>query len=289
MIEHPKFSKDTYQRCYAFSKSHRRCRLTREEDSKTCHIHRNYYYNWWHTHPPFYSLDLLTKRQQRELLFQLINKHVIIPQEHVAQLHTGLNQYYIFLIKYAGINPLWNRAMMRHILHSCVHRGLWPESYRGTINSQFLQDILSTPEVCKEAFQMIIHYLCYFASSNVVNISYQTISQLMVEVFSRVPQWMQLFKSQDINECITTLQTFIRDNSASALADVDWADGEERNTQRALHALEYIRNNVYTTFTTRRQMLKNKINPIKEELAARAFAPERLARLLDAGLEPEDL
>ncbi len=288
MIEHPKFSKDTYQRCYAFGKNHRRCRLTREEDSKTCHIHRNYYYNWWYAHPPFYELTLLSKRQQRELLFQLVNNHVIVPQEHVAQLHTGYSQYYIFLINYAGINPLWNRALMRHILHSCVHRSLWPMTYRGTINTDFLKDLLCSPEVCKEAFQMILHYLCYFASSNIVNISYETISQMMVDLFSRIPQWMQLFKSQDLEKCITTLENFIRDNGAGALADADWADGEERNTQRALHTLVMIRNNVYSTFSIRQRVLQTKMALIKEGLAARAFAPERIVRLLDAGLEPED-
>jgi hypothetical protein len=289
MTEHPKFSKDTYQRCYAFGKNHRRCRLTREEDSKTCHIHRNYYYTWWYAHPPFYELNLLSKRQQRELLFQLIHKHVIIPQEHVAQLHTGFHQYYIFLIKYAGINPLWNRGLMRHILHSCIHRSLWPETYRGEINSDVLQDLLCSPEVCKEAFQMILHYLCYFASSNVVNITPQSIIDMMVYIFCGIPQWMQLFKSQDIDECITTLEAFIKENGAAALADAEWADGEERNTQRALNALVSIRTTVHSTFTTRKMLLKNKMNPIKEELAARAFAPERIARLLDAGLEPEDL
>lgn len=75
----PKLAKTDKEQCCAFDRTdHRRCRLTREQDILTCKIHKTYYANWHHDHPPLTNTQL-SQRKSEELVFQLKNGYINIP------------------------------------------------------------------------------------------------------------------------------------------------------------------------------------------------------------------
>ena len=285
MADHPKFSPEPYYRCYAFGKNHRRCRLERAPNTKTCHIHRNYYYNWFVEQAPFYLWENLSKRQQREWLFQLTEGHLIVPESHIRQLNSSYREYFIFLAQHRAINPLWNIELLRSIVQSCIHRAMWPTNYAGVATGNTISHLLTSPEVCEEVFTMMLHYICYFASSPNLPLSEELISRVFIELFSSIPEWMQVFKSSAIDKCLTSMRDFLQTNTANALAP----DGEDRNTMRAISAVIIARTVVESTFAAKRLILQKAASSLKEELVVRVFAPERVAKWIEAGLLAEDM
>jgi hypothetical protein len=72
----PQLAKTDKEQCCAFDrKDHRRCRLTCEEGKLTCKIHKTYYTNWYHDHPPLANSQL-SQRKTEELIFQFQNGYV---------------------------------------------------------------------------------------------------------------------------------------------------------------------------------------------------------------------
>jgi hypothetical protein len=95
--------------CCAFSKSDkRRCRLKQEPNKKTCHIHRNYYNNWLEKCRPTEKWESHSSREKAEIIFQLSNRYVEIPDEFITMLprfHTG---FFLTFMKYTDHSPLMN-------------------------------------------------------------------------------------------------------------------------------------------------------------------------------------
>lgn len=118
--ERPVRAKHPDSQCCAFTKDHRRCRLTRSQGQKTCLIHRNYYYQWFDTmlfHKEGLSWYSLSRRQRYEIEFQLRHKHVILTESDVQSFTR--NPYTLFpqkLIEWGAIDPFWIESVFQGII-----------------------------------------------------------------------------------------------------------------------------------------------------------------------------
>ena len=141
-MEHPKCA--TNLQCLGYTSDHRRCRLERYND-KTCTIHRNYYTNWLEKHPLNSYTTYNTIRKRNEIIFHLKTGNIILSQNYI-QYNFGIGNIreYLFLIKYANINPLWNRTLFEYyILHNILQIDMFNE-------------ILISHETCIEALKYIL-------------------------------------------------------------------------------------------------------------------------------------
>jgi len=113
-MNHPKRAK--VLQCLAYTGDHRRCRLERYNE-RTCRVHRNYYTDWLVKHPlnSYYSYNSI--RKFNELAFQLQYGNIVI-NEMYMQYNFGILHMaeYMFLIRYANINPLWNRQLFEYCI-----------------------------------------------------------------------------------------------------------------------------------------------------------------------------
>ena len=162
---------------------------------------------------------------------------------------------------------------------------MWPTNYVGIATDSTLSHLLTSPEVCQEVFTILLHYICYFVSSPNLHLPDELISQVFIQVFARVPEWIQVFKSSALDKCLTSMREFLQTNTAAALAP----DGDERNTARAITATIIGRTIVDSVFSTKRVLLHRSASSLKEELVVRVFAPERVAKWIEAGMSPEDM
>jgi hypothetical protein len=149
------------KQCLAFTKERRRCRLERNEGSKTCHIHRNYYYQWAEkelTKLKYCQWDTLTKRTQKEITFQLRFRHVVLNQEEVEKMFwnfTSVNGYER-LILLSAVDPLWVKPLFKKILDNymfyVIEYLIFHYKYK-----DFLESLPPFPD----AVRFVYHYLHY--------------------------------------------------------------------------------------------------------------------------------
>jgi len=155
------------KQCLAFTKERRRCRLERKDDSKTCHIHRNYYHQWIEKELPklkYCPWDTLTLRTQKELTFQLTFRHVILNREEVEKMFWNFTTVdgYERLILLGAIDPFWVKPLFKKILdyymldvteYLLFHTGFsFEHKYQ-----RLLEALLPFPDVV----HFVFHYLHY--------------------------------------------------------------------------------------------------------------------------------
>ena len=155
------------KQCLAFTKERRRCRLERDQGSKTCRIHRNYYYQWVEKELPklkYCHWDTLTKRTQKEITFQLKFRHVILNQEEVEKMFWNFTSVdgYERLILLGAVEPLWVKPLFRKILDYYMLDIAEYLSFHGGFSFEhkyqsFLESLLPFPDVVRFVF----HYLHY--------------------------------------------------------------------------------------------------------------------------------
>lgn len=134
--------------CTAYTKDHRRCRLEKVGEN-TCHIHRNYYKNWFVKHPVIGYGDY-TGRKLKEVSYQFRN-HITITDKMIkdwADMNRILNATnYEFLIVHAHINPLTSLEWLKNATLNIIYSYEWCER---------LNSILTSPEVCIEVFKHLL-------------------------------------------------------------------------------------------------------------------------------------
>ena len=143
-MEHPKPAK--ILQCLAYTSDHRRCRLERS-DKKTCRVHRNYYTDWLVKHPlnAYYSYNSI--RKFNELIFQLRYGDIVVTEEYMQYNFSILHRAeYMFLIRYANINPLWNRQLFEY----CIS-----QYYMDDIQNKF-NTLLTSVEACRQALRHLL-------------------------------------------------------------------------------------------------------------------------------------
>jgi hypothetical protein len=280
-MNNSKKAKSEETRCLAFGQTDvRRCRLERISGEKTCHIHRNYYRNWFKTHEPFYHIETLTERELAEYKFQLTNGHLLLPREHVETLPGIYKEYYIFLLEHTKLSPSVNRSLFRNILNRLFLKGyeegfMNSTVFRARIDRCFkwaLRDSLS----CIYVFTAILDFVYSFALHVEIGGSqytYATLETFLDVVLLQYPEWRQLTYSNILHDLCADRQA-IHERSGYLPIYI------EGITQ----TLKPILDTVLTLFQiTHQSALIEHMRPHKEELIASACHPRHLQRWLDSG------
>jgi hypothetical protein len=171
MPTHPPLRTEPLKQCLAFSKEHRRCRLQRMDNKKTCFVHRNYYIQWIQNIFPtlkYIYWESMTLRMKREIEFQLKFQYVKITQEDIIREFWNTNQTdgYETLILYHAINPLWCPRLFDLLLDKYIYRiiysnGLTPSEVQEYHN--LLESFISL-EVLDYVFSYI-HFRCIWLTA----------------------------------------------------------------------------------------------------------------------------
>ena len=174
-MSHPVKARGQKQ-CLAFTKERRRCRLERDEESKTCQIHRNYYYQWAEKELPklkYCHWDTLTLRTQKEITFQLKFRHVILNKEEVEKMFWNFTSVdgYERLILLGAVEPLWVKPLFKKILDYYMLDIVEYLSFHGGFSFEhkyqsFLEALLPFPEVVSFVFHYL-HYQSIFMLSQI--------------------------------------------------------------------------------------------------------------------------
>lgn len=296
--EHPKRAASDKSQCLGYSKDHRRCRLERDADSKTCSIHRNYYRDWWtKTYRSYGNIDWASSRQRAEYEFQLRNGHTEVPDWYFARLRKGDRKEYLWLIQVAKCNPLRNLELFYYVILCMVDElltfySLEKERIRVVVSEFEL--LLQTPKCCQEAFSVLL-FRTLFAYKHYNHLITDTRGHMFwYRTFTFVKSWTQLLKSSVLHECIAEFRNKLDTMGMTFLVQEDgvgWLeDGPTSGTVEKLRSvLDTVSNLVNNSMAERAIILRHNGQELKRELVAIAFAPERVARLLDAGYEIEDL
>ena len=143
-MEHPKPAK--ILQCLAYTTDHRRCRLERS-NGRTCRIHRNYYTNWLVKHPLNSYCSYNSIRKFNEIVFQLQYGDILVTEEYIQyNFGIGHRAEYMFLIRYAHINPLWNMQLFEY----CIL-----QYYMDDIHNKF-NSLLTSVEACIKALRYLL-------------------------------------------------------------------------------------------------------------------------------------
>ena len=134
--------------CTAYTKDHRRCRLE-QVGGKTCHIHRNYYREWFVKHPVIRYGEYTQGRKLKELVYQFRN-HITITEKMFKDWVSNFainNDNFEFLILYGHINPMWSLEHLKSLFFDILYSLDWCTR---------LSSILTSPEVCIEVFKHLL-------------------------------------------------------------------------------------------------------------------------------------
>ncbi len=260
-------------RCLAFTKEHRRCRLEREEGSKTCPYHRTYFSRWLETHKGFHRA-YSSQREMAEYHFQIVNKHVHIPESYVAQLGRMYTGYYLFLIEQTGVSASVNLPLVRYVV-KCDSWTIFVTEHHSIANHYFkrLAPLFTDPTsilVCFRVLwqEMVETYRFYKDEGNHFPTRFRHV------FFS--PVWRPILFNKDLWYIIQTI----------------WEDNVTREEHQAQHmhpdlrfkeewSRERFQDMLYEMTVHHQTKLKERIQPFKEELIATAMHPRRVERLIN--------
>ena len=294
--EHPKRAASNKSQCLGFSKEHRRCRLERDGDSKTCSIHRNYYRDWWTTtYRSYGNMEWASPRQRKEYEFHLCNNYIQVPEWYFARLKKADRNEYLWLIRIAKCNPLRNRELFYYIITAAVDELMTYYAYdqdRAEKLAKEIQLLLQTSKCCQEAFSVLVFRILFVFKNYSYLISEYRHHRFWNTVFTNIQEWSQLLKSPKLHDCLAEFDNKLLTIGTNFLNEEDIGGFQVEGTGTVEHlraAILDITRIVNDSMQVRLNNLRNRGLELKRELAAIAFAPERVARLLDAGYEIEDI
>jgi hypothetical protein len=295
--DHPKRAASIKSQCLAYSKEHRRCRLERDANSKTCSIHRNYYRDFWtNTYHSYGNIEWATSRQRAEYEFQLQNGHVEVPEWYFKRLKRSDRKEYLWLIQVAKCNPLCNREVFYYIITCMIDELLTfydlPKDRIRLLTNEF-ELLLQTPKCCQEAFTVLL-FKALIAHKHYSHLITESRSHMFwYRTFTFIKPWTQLLKSPVLHDCIAEFRNKLNTIGMTFLAQeegIGWGDDPGVGTvEQLLTVLNNVENVVKNSLNERTMILRQNAQELKRDLAAIAFAPERVSRLLDAGYELEDI
>ena len=267
--------------CLAFTKDHRRCRLQREEGSKSCPYHKQYFSTWLETHPGF-QRGRSSKRVIEEYEFTISNRNIEIPESYVAEIDIMHSEYFMYLIDQTG----YSAAINPRCLTYCVSCLAWP---------MFMADSLETT---KQMFNSLAPLFTDVESTMICFIRlwkeivetfrfYQKEDAAYMKRFRQVfysPVWRPIAFNRDL---WYTIQTIWEENQAR----------EERNRPHMSHVLQFkeqwsrerFQDMLYEMMAYHQKKIQSRIQPFKEELIAAVWHPRRIERWIDKhGIEVLD-
>lgn len=195
--------------CLAFTKERRRCRLEREDISKTCHIHRNYYHQWAEKELPklkYCHWDTLTKRTRKELEFQLTFRHVTLTKEEIERAfwnYTSVDGYER-LILFGAVDPMWMKDLFKKILYFYMLDILEYLAFRRDFSFEhkyqnFLEALIPFPDVVRVVFDYLHYRSILMLSQSVGGIASQ-----QVEIDSIEYLWQISLTGKVFRQCLCT-------------------------------------------------------------------------------------
>lgn len=259
--------------CLAFtSKGHKRCRLEKEPNQKTCRIHKHYYEDWLTKHPPFYHIDHISRRHLREYVFQLQNRYVQLSETFLTGLAAPYFQYYAFVMRFTDYPILLNDRCF-YTLMASIPLSLCISANRN-LPEQFMKHLLELAFFLKDAPSCIVvlRYVLYECARyfHQTNLSFDTGTFILTNLFE-LPGWRYLLYWNGLDE---TLQRI-------------WANLTVPET--TFWTMDVFRQHLQLFYVYHASTIRLTTRVFKQELMAKAFHPERIQRLLDAGYVLDDI
>jgi hypothetical protein len=254
--------------CCAFGKDHRRCRLASLPETNTCYVHKFYYINWFNSHPGFFSLNFISKRQLKEYIFQFRNRYVTLPVAHVTSIPANWYDYYNTIIMYTDHCPLVNRACLRNVVNIIV-RGAFVPIAPGQFDESVYEDLrffLKSPEACAVVFHELVQ-----AGLDLLRWGWRNVPRTVDVIHSIYSKFFALEEWRYI-ACGSSLIKLFK----NALTPMDRFDHFVRTTFHPafVGAIRELKQ-------THRSHMKNRVAVFREELVAQVFHPDRMQQLID--------
>ena len=262
-------------RCLAFTKDHRRCRLQREDESKTCPYHKDYFSRWLETHKGFHSVHS-SKREIEEYKFQITNNHVHIPESYVAELGRYYRGYYLFLLKHTGYFATVNTRVLSYSVKSHSWSIFSSKNHRAA--KEYYKELLP---LFTDPTSIFVCFCILWEEMVEMYRFYKDDGQKFMSRFRHVffsPAWRPILFNRDLWYVIQSI----------------WEDVAKKEEFQAQHINPTLRfkeewsrerfQDMLYEFTVHHQTkLKERIQPFKEELMAAAWHPNRVEKWLEAG------
>lgn len=249
--------------CTAFGKKDkRRCRLQRRPGYWTCEVHKRYYETWYETNR-LINRRFMSKREIKELEFQIKQGYVAIPDAWVWQLREYSDiEWYLFLLEHTQMPADVNIYLFYTVIYEQIFYGYtWP-------NEKILQSFCREPSSCLFLFGHLIRWCERMSHGGAY--SFLDLLQSYMSRFS----WRALLYSQtlftEFNTITRTEYQIFPENSE--FWDLDCEENPIRRFFKYLHKKAGA-------------SIRERCSVYKEELMAAAWAPKRIQRWLDMGYD----
>lgn len=282
--------------CCAIKKDGTRCRnyafqLSADTDEKTlplCWSHRRYSkwlhaIRWWHR---YFQKHIFTYRWSKHLgpqmLRDLQNGWVTLRSASVGRI-PATNLYidiYTLLCSHGYIQAAWNTGLYNHTIGYILQR-------------LFMMAEVPNPNLAEEDRKALRPYVDTFLSQSS---GYHFLLQQLPSIVQIpllqdcvqqhpyvIPEWLDTFKESELGKELSWSATELCPRLAKMYEPLP-PDNSLRN-----HMLQRFLPDLCELYEAEKQTQKWKMDHIKEELMATTWHPDRVKKLLEGGLDPDDM
>lgn len=263
------------EQCLAFTKDHRRCRLQRDEGSKTCPYHTQYFSTWLETHPGF-QRSSSSRRLIEEYEFTISNRNIEIPELYIEAIDINYSEYYAYLIDQTGYSAAINTRCLKY----CVSSLAWPmiiaenlTTTKQMFNSlaPLFTDVESTMVCFTRLWKEIVETFRFYEKEE------SAYMKRFRQVFYS-PIWRPIMFNRDL---WYTIQTIWEANQAREVNMMGRMNPHLRFKEE--WSRERFQDMLYEVMSYHQKRVKDRIQPFKEELIAAAWHPRRVEKWLEMG------
>jgi len=279
-------------KCQGYTIDHRPCRLKRETGKITCRVHKAYFKNWTVNHPPIISSDIkraLQKRYSNELISGLkyINTKKYI--EGITR-DTAYTSYYLLLCSCSPeINPMWNTYHFKYAIRILLE-DIFSKSSLGTVDS-----LNTITHKSKELLELYRLFNTILVDNSTIYYGYKfCITELirLIWIHSRVFNNRTVELDSHLCELILQWQGW-RELFYTSF-NLRFYDKKLLPNYLTEDALNYIFYNIITPALKNNHNLflmqqRSRCNIYKEELMQVVWHPVNVERLMNLGVDPDDM
>lgn len=274
-------------RCKAFTKDRRPCRLTAVK-GHACDVHKNYFSRWFENHEPLdNSCFENTKSRIYKEYTTILFKGFIKPNEtYLLSIPDSYhyNVYYLYLCRINDVNPLWNRTSFKRVINYYISNFfalfMNPDvEYWRTLRHDMIsafKTLFSNEETIRKGFQYVVHasLIQIIRLQLFYNLQGDTLVELATNFFRVIYDldvWRGLFMSVDLR------------NICRLVYDKMILSYDPTLTDYYLNTVIYFI--LEETKGLIRVALKERCSLYKEGIMMAAWHPDRVDRLLKAGID----
>jgi hypothetical protein len=282
------------EKCQGYTIEHRPCRLKREIGKMTCKVHKCYFKNWTRCHPYIENLHInkiITKRYEHELVsgFKYINIKKYI--EEIPR-DTKYASYYLLLCRYspvfADINPLWN---MYHF-HYAIGFSLEEIFSEYALQTNIMQN---TTSVNNKVLKLYRVFDTILVDNMSIGYGYKfCITELirLIWVHSRV--FIDRTIETDIHLCEVVFQWNGWYELLYTKLNLGFYNRKLIPNYLSQDILNYMFYNIINPALKNIQNLfiaqqRSRCNIYKEELMQVVWHPDKVEKLMNMGIDPDDM